>query len=149
MRTAKDHNRGYDKGVLGGQRRLTGSFAEQQGYDAGRAIFDANYATGPAAASRSYPPVVERALAIIGSVLAVIGFALGAVASYGTAGRMGVGLVGSLVCAGIGGLMGAGLGFVIPRVVLATLLLAWFVVLLMVMAVVVAALLYFGKGLFG
>ena len=57
-------------------------------------------------------------------------------------------LVSSLVCAGISGVMGAGLGFVIPRVVLAALLLAWTLVLLMVMGVVIAALVYFGQGLF-
>ena len=52
------------------------------------------------------------------------------------------------MCAGISGVMGAGLGFVIPRVVLAALLLAWTLVLLMVMGVVIAALVYFGQGLF-
>lgn len=61
-----DHNRGFDNGVLGGQRHLTGSFAEQQGYDASRAIFDANRPTG--AAASSYSPGVEKALAIIGPV---------------------------------------------------------------------------------
>ena len=69
-------------------------------------------------------PAVERALAIIGSLFAIMGFALGAVASYGAAHRMSLGLACSLLCARLGGVMGAGLGFVIPRIVLAVLLVA-------------------------
>lgn len=111
MSTTKDRNRGFDNGVFDGPRRILGSQAEQQGYDAGRALFDANHAPGPAAAS-SRSPRVDQALAALGSILAVIRFALGAVARHGTAGRLGMGPAGSLVCAEIGGLMGAGLGFV-------------------------------------
>ena len=142
----KDNNRGYWNGWLGGPRPLSGSFAEDQGYEEGRANYESRW--GGAAGGSSYSPAVERALAIIGSLFAIMGFALGAVASYGVAGRMDMSLVGSLVCAGIGGIMVAGLGFVIPRIVLAALLLAWFVVLLMVMGVVIVALVYFGQGLF-
>jgi hypothetical protein len=127
MGTTKDHDRGYWNGWFGGPPKLSSSIAEDQGYKEGRANYESRW--GGSAGGSLYSPAVERVLAIIGSVLAAIGIAIGAVASYGTAGRMGLGLVGSLTCAGIGGLMGAGLGFVIPRVVLATLLLAWFVVL--------------------
>ena len=62
MSTTKDHNRGFDNGVLGGkQQRILGLMAEQHGYDVGRAIFDANHTTGGAAAT-SYSPALKKQL---------------------------------------------------------------------------------------
>lgn len=135
-------------GMAGSEARLGFPAPSPETWATGRTASTTSPDGGSSAGGSSYSPAVERALAIIGSIFAIMGFALGAVASDGVAGRMDMSLVSSLVCAGIGGVMGAGLGFVIPRIVLAALLLAWFVVLLMVMGVVIVALVYFGQGLF-
>ena len=65
MGTAWDHDRGFDNDFLGSHQRLLGSFAEQQRYDAGRAIFGSNHSLGAATTSR-HSSRVERAVKTIG-----------------------------------------------------------------------------------
>ena len=111
-------------GMAGSEARLGFPAPSPETWATGRTASTTSPDGGSSAGGSSYSPAVERALAIIGSLFAIMGFALGAVASYGAAHRMSLGLACSLLCARLGGVMGAGLGFVIPRIVLAVLLVA-------------------------
>lgn len=119
MSYLKDHNRGYFSGMLGDQPRLTGSIAEQQGYEEGRKVFLANQS-----GSSGYSPAIERVLAIVGGVLALIGLALAAPVGYAAAMQAGATQTVGFVCAAIAGVLGAGMGMIIPRIVMAAVMLA-------------------------
>lgn len=138
MSDTKGNNRGYFKGVLGDQPNITGSMAEHQGYDEGRKVYLANR-TG----SGGYSPAIERVLTIVGGVLALIGLVLAAPVGYVAAMQAGATQTLGFVCAAIAGMLGVGLGMIIPRIVMAILMLAsiafMFVVTLGVIGLVVLA----------
>ena len=144
MGYSKDHNRGYSSGVLGDQPRLTGSIAEQQGYEEGRKVFLANRS-----GSGGYSPAVERVLAIVGGVLALIGLALAAPAGYAAAMQAGATKTVGFVCAAIAGLLGAGLGMIIPRIVMAALMLATIAFMFAVALGIIGLILLAAKALVG
>jgi hypothetical protein len=147
MSSSEDYNRGFDDGKVGRAPPYTGSFAEWQGWQAGAQQRNAN--AEPVATPISYPASFERVLNVAGVALAWVGFAAGAWLAFRGARGAGAGALGALVLAAVGGLVGAGVGVLVPHLVVGVAMVVCAFAAIIALFVILLVLMGFGGGMLG